>query len=96
MNFFLIFQKTKSTVATFERLVKVLKDEILAGKQGGRGWDSPTEEVAIVFGATPVSVGKKIIKNFFFLGQCFPTRGPEGGDPLGSLEKLQGILCMCV
>ena len=77
MNFFLIFQKTKSTVATFERLVKVLKDEILAEKQGGRGWDSPTEEVAIVFGATPVSVGEKIIKLFHFRA-VFPNQGSGG------------------
>jgi hypothetical protein len=55
----MLLQKAKSTVETFERLIKVLKDEILAEKQGARGWDSPTEEVAIIFGATPVSYWKK-------------------------------------
>ena len=41
-------KKASSTVETFERLVKILKDDILSRT------DSPTEEVAIVFGATPV------------------------------------------
>jgi hypothetical protein len=43
-------KKASSTVETFDRLVKILKDDILSST------DSPTEEIAIVFGATPVRI----------------------------------------
>jgi hypothetical protein len=42
-------KRASQVVETFERLMKVLTDEIV---ESGR--DAPTEEVAIVFGATPV------------------------------------------